>query len=108
MHATGAIDTTAGLDGYYLTQANTSVAKLTPYVQLTQTDDVTLDDNGGATHHLVITFYNNPTGPIYGYPTYRDYVRIYVPPAGATARREWLRHRRPALLGARSWSYGEP
>jgi hypothetical protein len=80
LHATGAIDTTAGLDGYYLTQANTSVAKLTPYVQLTQTDNVTLDDNGGATHHLVITFYNNPTGPIYGYPTYRDYVRVYVPP----------------------------
>jgi len=79
LHATGAIDTTAGLDGYYLTQANTSVAKLTPYVQMTQTDDVKLDDNGGATHHLVITFYNNPTGPIYGYPTYRDYVRIYVP-----------------------------
>lgn len=80
LHATGGIDTTAGIDGYYLTQANTSVAKLTPYVQLTQNDDVTLDDNGGATHHLVITFYNNPTGPIYGYPTYRDYVRVYVPP----------------------------
>jgi len=80
LHATGAIDTTAGVDGYYLTQANTSVAKLTPYVQLSQSDVVTLDDNGGATHHLVITFYNNPTGPIYGYPTYRDYVRVYVPP----------------------------
>jgi Protein of unknown function (DUF4012) len=79
LHATGAIDTTAGLDGYFLSQANTSVAKLTPYVQMTQTDDVTLDDSGGATHHLVITFHNNPTGPIYGYPTYRDYVRIYVP-----------------------------
>jgi hypothetical protein len=80
LHSTGGIDTTAGVDGYYLTQANTSVAKLTPYVNLTQSNDVKLDDNGGATHHLVITFYNNPTGPIYGYPTYRDYVRIYVPP----------------------------
>jgi hypothetical protein len=85
LHATGAIDTTAGLDGYYLTQANTSVAKLTPYVQLTQTDTVTLDDSGGASHHLVITFLNRPTGPIYGYPTYRDYVRVYVPPQAQLA-----------------------
>src|SRR5262249_37988938 len=76
LRATGGIDMTAGVDGYFLAQANTSVAKLSPYVQLTQHDDVTLDDNGGATHHLVMTFYNDPNGPIYGYPTYRDYVRI--------------------------------
>jgi hypothetical protein len=80
LRATGGIDTTPGVDGYFLAQANTSVSKLTPYVQMTQTDNITLDDNGGATHHLVMTFYNDPTGPIYGFSTYRDYVRIYVPP----------------------------
>ncbi len=74
------------MDGYYLTQANTSVAKLSPYVQMTQSDSVTLDDSGGATHHLVLTWYNNPTGPIYGFSTYRDYVRIYVPPQAQLKR----------------------
>jgi hypothetical protein len=30
---------------------------------------------------LTITLRNDPHGqPIYGYPTYRDYVRVYVPP----------------------------
>ena len=78
--ASGAVDTTPGVDGYILNQANVSVAKSTPYVKVTQTDDVTLDDKGGATHRLTITLRNDPQGPIYGYPTYRDYVRIYVPP----------------------------
>src|SRR5579884_1421201 len=80
LHASGAIDTTPGLDGYMLVQSNSSVAKSTPYVNVTQTDNVTLDDNGGATHHLSITMQYRPTGPIYGLPTYRDYVRIYLPP----------------------------
>jgi hypothetical protein len=79
VHATSAIDTTAGIDGYYFTQANTSVAKSTPYIDITQRDDVTLDDQGGAKHHLVITLYNSAAGPYYGYETLRDYVRIYVP-----------------------------
>jgi hypothetical protein len=78
--ASGAVDTTPSVDGYILNQANVSVAKSTPYVKVTQTDDVTLDNSGGATHRLTITLRNDPQGPIYGYPTYRDYVRIYVPP----------------------------
>jgi len=83
LHAAGAMETTPGVDSYMLVQANVSVAKSTPYVQLSQTDDVTLDDQGGATHRLTVVMDNKPTGPIYGYPTYRDYLRIYVP---ATAR----------------------
>jgi hypothetical protein len=68
------------VDGYTLNQANVSVAKSTPYVKVTQTDDVTLDAQGGALHQLTVTLRNDPQGPIYGYPTYRDYIRIYVPP----------------------------
>ncbi len=60
--ASGAVDTTPGVDGYILNQANVSVAKSTPYVKVTQTDDVTLDNSGGATHRLTITLHNDPTG----------------------------------------------
>ncbi len=56
LHATGAVDTTPGLDGYMLAQANVSAAKSSPYVQITQRDDITLDDQGGATHRLTIQF----------------------------------------------------
>jgi hypothetical protein len=55
-------------------------------VVITQHDDVTLDDQGGASHWLTITLYNHPTGPIYGYATYLDYVRIYTPPQARLAR----------------------
>jgi hypothetical protein len=79
-HAAGQIDTTPKVDGYAFVQANVSAAKSTPYVAVTQRDDITLDAQGGALHQLTITLRNDPQGPIYGYPTYRDYVRIYVPP----------------------------
>jgi Protein of unknown function (DUF4012) len=79
-HAAGQIDTTSKVDGYAFVQANVSAAKSTPYVAVTQRDDITLDAQGGALHQLTITLRNDPQGPIYGYPTYRDYVRIYVPP----------------------------
>ena len=78
--AAGQMDTTAKVDGYAFVQANVSAAKSTPYVAVTQRDDITLDAQGGALHQLTITLRNDPRGPIYGYPTYRDYVRIYVPP----------------------------
>jgi hypothetical protein len=78
--AAGQMDTTPKVDGYAFVQANVSAAKSTPYVAVTQRDDITLDAQGGALHQLTITLRNDPQGPIYGYPTYRDYVRIYVPP----------------------------
>jgi hypothetical protein len=78
--AAGQMDTTAKADGYAFVQANVSAAKSTPYVVVTQRDDITLDAQGGALHRLTITLRNEPQGPIYGNPTYRDYVRIYVPP----------------------------
>jgi hypothetical protein len=79
-HAAGQMDTTPKADGYAFVQANVSAAKSTPYVAVTQRDDITLDGQGGALHQLTITLRNDPQGPVYGYPTYRDYVRIYVPP----------------------------
>jgi len=86
MNAGGAVDTRSGVDGFLMVQANVAVSKATPYIQIKQNDDVTLDDKGGATHRATITFFNNPTGPIYGYSTYRDYVRIYVPPQAQLKR----------------------
>ncbi len=77
----GAVNTAPGLDGYLLVQSNVSVSKATTFITVTQRDVVTLDAKGGATHHLTLTFHGNYTyDQIYGYMTYRDYLRIYVPP----------------------------
>ena len=87
MHAAGAIDTQPNVDGYPMVQANVSYSKGTPCVQIAQNDDVTLDNQGGATHRLTMTFYNNwNCNPYSGYTTYHDYVRIYTPPQARLAR----------------------
>ena len=81
MHADGSVNTQPGTDGFLLVQSNTSVSKATNFVKVTQRDNVTLDAKGGATHHLTLTFTANYVyNQVYGYLTYRDYLRIYVPP----------------------------
>jgi hypothetical protein len=63
---------------------------------VTQQDNVTLDAKGGATHHLTLTFAANYTyDQVYGYMTYRDYLRIYAPPQAT-------------LLGGSGFDSGKP
>lgn len=74
------LTTTPGQDSLMIDQANVSVSKATPYINVTMTDNVTLDAKGGATHHLLVTFVNQVGSHfVDGFTTYRDYVRIYVP-----------------------------
>lgn len=78
--AAGAIDTTPGVDSFLIVHTNWSAAKSTPHIKVVESDDVTLDAKGGATHHLTMTMQNIPGNtPYYGYTTYQDYVRVYVP-----------------------------
>ncbi len=74
------IDRSGSTDTWMLVQTNISVSKASQYVHTTQTDVVNLDASGGATHHLTITLNYDKQGNVYGYPTYRDYVRVYAPP----------------------------
>ena len=67
-------------DGFYVVQANVSASKASQYVKTIMHDTVTLDAAGGATHLLQLRLVYNQIGPVYGYDTYRDYVRVYVPP----------------------------
>ena len=60
-------------------QANISISKASQFVHTTEHDAVTLDSHGGATHHLTITLTYNQTGPVYGFDTYADYIRVYAP-----------------------------
>jgi Protein of unknown function (DUF4012) len=73
------IDHTNSTDTFMAVQANISVSKASQYVQTTEKDIVNLDASGGATHHLTITLDYNKQGNVYGYPTYRDYLRVYAP-----------------------------
>lgn len=74
------IDRSTTHDGVYVVQANVSASKASQYVQTIMHDTVSLDANGGATHLLQIRLVYNQIGPVYGYDTYHDYLRVYVPP----------------------------
>jgi len=66
-------------DGLFVVQENLSASKASQYVQTTLHDTVTLDSQGGATHHLQISLVYHQAGQVYGYDTYYDYLRVYVP-----------------------------
>jgi hypothetical protein len=75
----GSTDTFKKNDGFMVVQANISVSKASEFVHTTEQDNVVLDDQGGATHNLTIKLDYQQTGPVYGFDTYADYIRVYVP-----------------------------
>jgi uncharacterized protein DUF4012 len=75
----GAMDTFAGQDGFMVVQSNISISKASQYVHTTEQDNIALDAQGGAYHNLTITLDYKQTGPVYGYDTYADYIRVYAP-----------------------------
>jgi len=75
----GAMNTFSKVDGFMVVQANISISKASQYVHSTYQDYIALDAQGGATHNLTITLDYQQTGPVYGYDTYADYIRVYAP-----------------------------
>jgi hypothetical protein len=75
----GAMDTFSSHDGFMVVQSNISISKASQYVHTTYQDNIALDAQGGATHNLTITLDYQQTGPVYGYDTYADYIRVYAP-----------------------------
>src|SRR6266566_2813584 len=75
----GSTDTFSKQDGFTVVQANISISKASQYVHTTEKDSVTLDAHGGATHNLTITLNYQQRGPVYGFDTYADYIRVYAP-----------------------------
>ena len=75
----GATNSFSKQDGFQVVQANISISKASQYVHTTEHDDIVLDAQGGATHNLTITLDYQQTGPVYGFDTYADYIRVYAP-----------------------------
>lgn len=75
----GAMNSFNKTDGFMLVQSNISISKASQYVHTIEQDNIVLDKSGGATHNLTITLDYNQTGPVYGFDTYADYMRLYAP-----------------------------
>ncbi len=101
-------------DTWMLVQSNIAGSKASIYVSTTQTDVVTLDAAGGAMHHVTITLNYNAHGKnIYGYPTYRDYIRVYAPAGSRLISGYGFNSGKAMCLpyppgGYRPWPPGEP
>lgn len=77
----GAMQSQAGVDSSFLVHTNYASGKINDHLKVTQQDDVTLDDKGGATHHLTVVMDNYWSDTIipHDHTTYWDYVRLYLP-----------------------------
>ncbi|HEY6287119.1 MAG TPA: DUF4012 domain-containing protein [Ktedonobacteraceae bacterium] len=74
-----ATDTFSKQDGFMVVQSNISISKASQYVHTTEQDNISFDAQGGAYHNLTITLDYKQTGPVYGFDTYADYIRVYAP-----------------------------
>lgn len=77
--STASMDRFTNTDGLFIVQSNLSANKASQYVTTAIQDAITLDANGGATHNLQITLDYQQNGDVYGFDTYRDYIRVYTP-----------------------------
>jgi len=77
--STASLDRSTDHDGLFIVQSNLSASKASQYVTTSIQDTITLNARGGATHSLQVTLDYQQKGDVYGFDTYRDYVRVYVP-----------------------------
>ena len=77
--STASLDRSSNHDGLFIVQTNLSASKASQYVTTAIQDTIMLDAKGGATHHLQMTLDYQQKGDVYGFDTYRDYLRVYVP-----------------------------
>jgi Protein of unknown function (DUF4012) len=79
IHVDDAIQAPSG-DHLFIVDANVSPSKANSFIVNTVRDQVTVDEQGNATHHTSIAYNWTLAGNNYGgSPIYRDYIRVYLP-----------------------------
>jgi Protein of unknown function (DUF4012) len=103
-----------GGDSLFVVDANISPNKASSLITDTLNDQVTIDAQGNAVHHMVMHYAWIRKGPVYGSSIYRDYVRIYVPPGSVVQTQDgWQSQGTGEAFGREAWagfftlSYGQ-
>lgn len=101
-------------DSLMVVDANVSPNKANSFMHYTLNDQVTIDEQGNATHHTTLTYVWDIPGTAYGQSVYRDYVRIYIPPTsillqedGPASKGMGSAFGRKVLSGFLSFSFGQ-
>ena len=77
--STASLDRSNTHDGLFIVQSNLSANKASQYVTTQIHDIIALDASGGATHHLQLKLDYQQKGDVFGFDTYYDFIRVYVP-----------------------------
>ncbi len=112
-HLDASIQSPSG-DSLFVVDANIAADKANSLITNTLDDQVTIDNRGNAIHHTTIRYAWVTNGPVYGYPLYRDYVQVYVPPHSMLQKQDgWQPRGKSKAFGREVWagfftlSYGQ-
>jgi hypothetical protein len=104
LHMADTIQAPAG-DSLFVVDANITGDKANEFILTTMQDQVTLDDEGNAQHHLDLTYAWTIPGPIYGRAYYQDYLRVYVPPGSVLEQSQgWQYLGQSEAFGREVWA----
>src|SRR6266446_2026033 len=112
-HLASSIQSPGG-DSLFVVDANISPSKANSLITNMLNDQVAIDEKGNAIHHTTIRYAWVSKGPVYGSDTYRDYVRVYVPPGSVLqVQNGWQSRGTSTVFGREVWagfftlSYGQ-
>jgi len=112
-HLDSAIPPSTG-DNLFLVDANTADNTANQFITGTLNDQVTIDNDGNATHHATIRYSWLKSGSVIGSSLYSDYARVYVPTGSILkAQQGWQPSGTDQAFGHEVWagsfnlSYGQ-
>jgi hypothetical protein len=106
-------------DSLFVVDANIISSKANAFMKYAAQDQVTVDTEGTATHHLTLTYIwpistDNQQNNIGHKPEYDDYIRIYTPPGSTLQKQDgWTLRNTSQAYGRQVWAglftlfYGE-
>lgn len=87
LHFASTVDAPAS-DSLFVVDTNFSPDKANNLITNTMNDQVTIDANGNAIHQTTLRYYWGTYGNVYGALTYRDYIRVYMPPGSVVTQQQ--------------------
>ena len=87
LHMAATVDAPAN-DSLFVVDTNFSPDKANNLITNTMNDQVTIDANGNALHQTTLRYYWGTYGDVYGALTYRDYIRVYMPPGSVVTQQQ--------------------
>jgi hypothetical protein len=98
-HLDASLQSPAG-DGLFVVDTNVAPDKANSLITNTLNDQVVIDSNGDAIHHMTLRYAWLTNGNVYGSLVYRDYLRVYLPSSSTVSVQDgWEPHGTSTAFG---------